>query len=83
MMCPDCGKLRHRGECKRILVVDPPSGWQYGFPKEFDFKGSILLPGAYEEALEKWFRDNGYPQKLIDQGMLKHCRYWYADVERK
>lgn len=59
-------------------VVDPPSGWQYGFPKEDTFKPSSpsLSDEDYEKERNQWFLDNGYPQKEIDQGMLKYCRYW-------
>lgn len=61
-----------------MILVDPPSGWRYGFPREFDFQPSHPnLPGEeYEKEYEDWFRDYGYPQKLISQGMLKYCRFW-------
>lgn len=45
--------------------IDPPNGWMYGFPKEIDIK---------EIRDDSWWVDNGYPQKLIDEGMLKHVR---------
>lgn len=50
------------------MVVDPPSGWMYGFPKVVENN---------ETPNEEWFLKNGYPQELIDQGCLKHCRVWY------
>ena len=50
-------------------VVDPPSGWMYGFPKAFDHDPNV-------ETVEEWYVRNGYPQQLIDQGMLRHVRYW-------
>lgn len=59
-----------------MMLVDPPSGWKYGFPKE--------VPEDYLKKyfdIEQWFLDNGYPQKLIDQGMLKHCRYIFQGNE--
>lgn len=61
--------------------VDPPSGWQFGFPREFDFQPSHFnLPGEeYEQELRQWFRDHGYPDKLIQDGMLDHCRYWSTE----
>jgi len=49
-------------------VIDPPSGWMYGFPTIYD-KGP-------DQTIEEWLVSKGYPQKLIDQGMHKHCRYW-------
>lgn len=38
--------------------IDPPSGWRYGFPKEF--------PDGIKD-VEKWLVKNGYPQILIDK----------------
>lgn len=50
------------------IVVDPPSGWKYGFPKLYD-----PLP---DESLEAWLVRNGYPQWMIDANEHKHCRWW-------
>lgn len=57
-----------------IVLVDPPEGWMYGFPK--------VLPAfkSLEEEL-RWFVDSGYPQELIDRGMLNHCRYFQTEAE--
>lgn len=54
---------------RSMTICDPPEGWKYGFPKEMpiDLKGLTI---------EQWYRAQGYPQKLIDQGMLKYVRYW-------
>lgn len=59
----------------KVLIVDPPSGWMYGFPKP--------IPRSFEsdDAEETWFCENGYPISLIHQGMLKHCRYWEKEVD--
>lgn len=59
----------------RRLIVDPPEGWRYGFPKE-------MQQGMTIEEENQWFVNNGYPQKLIDDGMLKYCRMWYAEDEK-
>lgn len=52
-----------------LKMIDPPSGWMYGFPKPIPHEEKNVL---------KWLVDNGYPQreidKLEDQFM---CRYWY------
>lgn len=58
-------------EVIKIKMVDPPSGWRYGFPKEMpqDLKS--------ETEVIQWFLDNGYPQSLIDDGMLGYCRSWF------
>jgi len=49
-------------------MIDPPSGWRYGFPK--------VLPDDVENVLE-WLVSEGYPQSEID-ACSKHfyCRYW-------
>jgi protein-disulfide isomerase-like protein with CxxC motif len=57
-----------------MTIVDPPSGWCYGFPRVFDIDRE-------KETIEEWFLSKGYPQSLIDQGMLKYCRYWETDAE--
>jgi hypothetical protein len=54
-------------------MIDPPEGWMYGFPKP------APKPLKTGDELEKWFLKQGYPQKLIDQGMLKYCRFFDAE----
>jgi hypothetical protein len=60
------------------LIIDPPSGWQFGFPKKFTFKPSSnsLSDEDYDQEFCQWLLDEGYPQSMIDQGMHKWCRYW-------
>ena len=49
-------------------MIDPPSGWKYGFPKE--------LPKDTTDVLA-WLVENGYPQKEIDRlGDNFYCRHW-------
>ena len=52
------------------LIVDPPSGWRYGFPCE--------LPEGkdYVELL----REHNYPEKDIELA-LKYTRQWEEDDE--
>ena len=52
------------------LIVDPLSGWLYGFPKEYP--RNLIT----NKSFDKWLVDNGYPQKLINEGMSKYCRWW-------
>lgn len=56
-------------------MIDPPSGWKYGFPKE--------LPQDIKSTDEnKWLVENGYPQEEIDKyGDFFFCRYWTIDSE--
>lgn len=70
---------------KLKLLVDPPSGWQYGFPRPYDFKPSRrgLTEEEYKAEQAAWFRSRGYPQALIDQGMLMYCRFLPYDGEER
>jgi hypothetical protein len=55
---------------RKITLVDPPSGWKYGFPKE--------LPEGkdYEELL----RESKYPEKDIPLA-LTYSRWQTEEVE--
>ena len=49
-------------------IIDPPSGWKYGFPKH--------IPNHIVD-VKSWLVANGYPQKEIDSlGTHFYCRYW-------
>lgn len=50
-------------------IIDPPSGWKYGFPK--------VLPDEQKNRTLEWLVENGYPQEEIDScGKYFYCRYW-------
>lgn len=51
-------------------MIDPPAGWQYGFPKPY-----TPLPG---ETLLEWLVREGYPA-LEAEWAINHLRYWEAD----
>jgi len=54
-------------------MIDPPSGWKYGFPKE--------IPEDVENTTQ-WLVDNGYPKKLIESfGGSFYVRGWYEEIE--
>lgn len=61
---------------KRIVtMVDPPSGWKYGFPK-------ILPESAKGESYFTWLISEGYPQAEIDNmGDHFYSRYWDQEVD--
>ena len=59
----------------KYLIVDPPSGWKYGFPRP------VVDTELFYSNPARWFRNAGYPQVLIDEGMLNHCRQWEEDIE--
>jgi len=49
-------------------MIDPPSGWKYGFPKP--------LPEEVENVKE-WLLEQGYPQREIDlYGKHFYYRTW-------
>jgi hypothetical protein len=50
-----------------MLLIDPPTGWAYGFPRKFDKPD--------HQSLEDWLMEKGYPLELIQQGMATYCRY--------
>lgn len=40
------------------ILIDPPNGWRYGFPKEYD---------TYQDLpIREWLVSQGYPQQEID-----------------
>jgi hypothetical protein len=61
----------------RVLMIDPPSGWLYGFPKPVHEEFHIL---GSDFDLAKWLIDEGYPEEDIALA-LKHSRYWEAEVD--
>ena len=60
----DCGM--------KTSMIDPPSGWRYGFPKP--------IPQDQFGRVEEWLVENGYPQWLIDsfEGRFRY-RMWEVD----
>ena len=55
-------------------IIDPPSGWKYGFPKPIpeDRKSDALV----------WLVEQGYPQSEIDGlGDYFHYRSWKEDEQ--
>tara|TARA_B100000949_G_scaffold107450_1_gene95432 strand:- start:1067 stop:1372 length:306 start_codon:yes stop_codon:yes gene_type:complete len=57
----------------KTKIIDPPSGWMYGFPK--------AIPNDVKD-FNKWLVENGYPQRELDRfesGIP--CRFWFEDDE--
>lgn len=49
-------------------LIDPPSGWKYGFPK--------LLPSPPPENIREWLVEKGYPREEMEaHGEYFFCRY--------
>jgi hypothetical protein len=56
------------------LMIDPPEGWAYGFPK--------VIPKEHQTRTLEWLVEQGYPQKKIDAyGKHFYCRYWNIPTE--
>jgi hypothetical protein len=54
------------------VMVDPPSGWAYGFPKLWDG----------EEPLDMFLYKHGYPQSEIAFA-LNYMRMWPVEDDRE
>lgn len=57
-------ELEAEGKPKKVMIVDPPAGWKYGFP--------AILQNDYKQQL----LDAEYPAKDIDIA-IRYSRYWY------
>ena len=58
---------------KTVRMIDPPSGWKYGFPKP--------IPEDVVNVLE-WLVKEGYPEKeIVSYGEHFYCRYWEREGE--
>jgi hypothetical protein len=51
----------------KSMMIDPPSGWRYGFPK--------VLTKKSDELLKDWLVRMGYPAKDAEWA-AENCRYW-------
>lgn len=60
-------KMNHDIVFAKEVMVDPPSGWMYGFPALWDKRkyGTLAM----------FLRAKGYPEKDIDFA-LSYCRMW-------
>lgn len=57
-------------------IIDPPSGWIYGFPKP--------IPEDRQKDTIAWLVEQGYPKDLIDSfGEHFYCRYWEEPEKEK
>ena len=56
----------------RKIMVDPPSGWKYGFPALFD--------ESKDGSMKEFLVSKGYPLKDIDFA-LSYLRCWEPERE--
>ena len=56
------------------IIIDPPQGWLYGFPKE--------IPKERIKDVKEWLIEQGYPKKLMESlGDAFHYRMWQMPKE--
>lgn len=60
---------------RKVTMIDPPSGWRYGFPKP--------LTLGEGQSLQDWLIENDYLQAEIDIFGIDHlpCRVWTREIE--
>lgn len=58
-------------------IVDPPSGWKYGFPKE-------LPEDAHLDSFDfrQWLLNSGYPESEVDFAM-QYVRTWTQEESER
>ena len=56
-----------------VLVVDPPEGWRFGFPK-------IVPEWLKPEDMDAWIVQQGYPRSIRDSHSELTFRLWYKEV---
>lgn len=57
---------------KKIQMIDIPSGWRYGFPREFD--------KPENQSYKDWLLEKGVPKEVADGTMLIFSRMWERDA---
>ena len=69
----------------RYTWVDPPSGWRYGFPKDYTFvpSSTTLSAGDEEDEFCAWLEANGYPIERLGRWNLNYMRYGLEHVPDK
>ena len=58
------------------LIIDPPAGWKYGFPKPMPEE---IMDGSIKE-FSNWLIKEGYPREDIELA-VRHSRYWEQEIE--
>lgn len=62
-------------------MIDPPSGWKYGFPKPLPDDAWLEVNGEFGLADDfkviDWLIENGYPRHEVELcGDHFYCRSW-------
>jgi len=56
----------------QVTIIDPPSGWKYGFPR--------VHTRPNHQSLEEWLVEKGYPKEDA-KWASENCRYWMENQE--
>ena len=57
-----------------MTIIDPPYGWQYGFPKP--------IPEDRKKDVREWLVEQGYPREIVlELGDHFYYRCWEQDEE--
>lgn len=54
------------------MMIDPPEGWRYGFPRSYD--------DAKDGSMREFLLRHGYPLKDVDFA-LQYMRCWQAETD--
>ena len=69
-------KMKRFAAENKQLLIDPPQGWRYGFPKPID-----LTRIHNRQHLVDFLIDNGYPKGMCQEEILSHCRYFESSKD--
>lgn len=77
------GELLVLPPSNKVLMILPPSGYDYGFPKAVPEAGTIYYGYKDDYGLKKdfelfeWLLSEGYPQEKIDSYNTQFvCSFW-------
>jgi hypothetical protein len=65
------------GAALKVLMIDPPEGWKFGFPKPVP---EVFHTLGDDFDLKRWLVNEGYPQELTTWRWFR-CRFWEKDLD--
>lgn len=63
---------RHPENHSLVHMVDPPSGWKYGFPKP--------VPNPVPDSMIDWMVSEGYPKDKTHSASF-YSNHFYVDIK--
>lgn len=55
----------------KVLMIDPPLGWRFGFPRPYDKLDT--------QTLKDWLLEKGYPPSMVSLAE-EYSRYWTEET---